>query len=199
MSLMQLTEPMSEAEMFFDSYLQKYIDKIIKIYKKANDYNDPEHDDYSRKLSQMHESTGNYVYNEYRKNHYYNNNLSSIFTILIQNAGRFAESFASDIIIDIEGIKRDLENIDEPITEPTVHIAAIRQSGVDGNGFYCANLENNKDSSYYRKIFMVCLIPAAMLTDAEYKKNDVHAYLIDITYDFYSHTSDMQKHLRDLR
>lgn len=70
-------------------------------------------------------------------------NYSSILTDLIHDAGRWCESYASDLFIlwncDIE---KNLTN--DEWKGGTYHFG-FRQMGVDGDGFY----ENNKDTPYY--------------------------------------------------
>ena len=74
-------------------------------------------------------------------------NLSTIATLLIQNVGRFAESYASDFVISWDVVRDIVKN-------------AIRRSGVDGNNYLMSNLRNtfNKFTGFsrpedkYRKI-----------------------------------------------
>lgn len=92
-------------------------------------------------------------------------NISSILTRIIQETGRFAERFASDVLYDIDTIRVLCENtysLEEDIDE--VFGLGIRQSGVDGNNFLLSRLESSvrgPKSGYvfpehiYRKILAV--------------------------------------------
>lgn len=85
-------------------------------------------------------------------------NLSTIATLLIQNVGRFAESYASDFVISWD-VVRDIVRNAEPGTS-YIEVFAIRRSGVDGNNYLMSNLRNtfNKFTGFsrpedkYRKI-----------------------------------------------
>lgn len=87
-----------------------------------------------------------------------NINMSSIYTELIQNTGRFCEQYASDLLIDIDRVKAILATPVDTDTEDYI-VFALRQSGVDSNSYVSANLENygRKDSGwiglYYRRIY----------------------------------------------
>lgn len=62
-------------------------------------------------------------------------NDSSILTRLIQEAGRFCESFASDLFIDWNGVQRWIENAAAAVDDSAVFLFGFRQMGVDGNSF----------------------------------------------------------------
>lgn len=85
-------------------------------------------------------------------------NLSTIATLLIQNVGRFAESYASDFVISWD-VVRDIVKNAEPGTS-CIEVFAIRRSGVDGNNYLMSNLRNTcnrftgfaRPEAKYRKI-----------------------------------------------
>ena len=129
---------------------------------------------------------------------YYEINLSTEFTKLIQDSGRFAENFASDILIDIDSIENQLKNRNEILTEPFAQMIAIRQSGVDGTGFYVANLQQNTNSDHYRKIYIFLIIPTEGYSDDRIGSRIITC-LKDITNDYYSQASDLQKYLNKIR
>lgn len=91
-------------------------------------------------------------------------NVSDIATILIQNVGRFCESYASDFLITWETVQSLINNKQLAVQDLTdkestqdIIIFAIRKRGVDGNGYLINNLENYADTpgritEYYRKI-----------------------------------------------
>lgn len=75
-------------------------------------------------------------------------NMSSTYTRLIQEAGRWCEYYASDIIICINDISK---RIDENKL-PEDMILGFRESGVDFDGM----VENNLSISYYyRKVLKI--------------------------------------------
>lgn len=97
-------------------------------------------------------------------------NASSILTKLIQDAGRFAESYASDLFILWESFMDTLKKLDKEIclTETAfVTSFGIRRFGVDGNYYLMQRLAEtvNGPGSYvgsyvhaehvYRKIFFL--------------------------------------------
>lgn len=93
-------------------------------------------------------------------------NTSSILTKLIQDTGRFAESYASDLFISWESFMETLKKLDKEIclTETTfVTSFGIRRFGVDGNYYLMQRLAEtvNGPGSYvhaehvYRKIFLL--------------------------------------------
>lgn len=102
------------------------------------------------------------------KEQIFSSNLSTEYTILIQNAGRWCERFASDILIDIKTIEEWLENVydeckdfDDEILEKSF-LFGFRQDGVDHNAFISYNVEENAYMSprikpnYYRAIYELC-------------------------------------------
>lgn len=80
-------------------------------------------------------------------------NLSSEFTILIQNAGRWCEHYASDILIDIDAVKHLIDNwLDETSKELEFKfLFGFRQSGVDSESFITARWDNRFNE--YRAIY----------------------------------------------
>lgn len=70
-----------------------------------------------------------------------NINISSILTRIIQETGRFAELYASDVLYDIDRIRTLCEN-NYPLEEDIDEICGIgiRGSGVDGNSFLLPRL-----------------------------------------------------------
>ena len=72
-------------------------------------------------------------------------NTSSILTRLIQAAGRYCESYASDLFIDWKILEENLENPD--YTGGRL-LFGFRESGVDGNSFILSRYNN--DGKYAR-------------------------------------------------
>lgn len=89
-----------------------------------------------------------------------NINMSSIYDVLIKNTGHWCEHYASDILCDIEEIKKVITDND---TKQAIIVSAIRESGVDSNCIMADRLSMEKVpfttiNDYYRKIFGVKII-----------------------------------------
>ena len=88
-------------------------------------------------------------------------NMSDIITLLVQEAGRYAERYASDVVISINSMMNDLN------TNPWEHIGetylfGIRRNGVDHLEFVRCQMESDINNfshfdEYYRKIYAVKL------------------------------------------
>lgn len=89
-------------------------------------------------------------------------NMSSIYTRLIQETGRFVERFASDLLLDIEHLK----DVMEKVRPGTAQIVAIgcRRDGVDGNAFIIQRLRDTRRcisdpfvymEHVYRRLFLI--------------------------------------------
>ena len=93
-------------------------------------------------------------------------NMSSIYTKLIQEAGRFCDAYASDLLYDINTIEECIE-----MQKSTTRYIAFRKYGVDGNSsieirtpygmaeyraIYQVNIEFS-DDNYYDKTIIVRL------------------------------------------
>ena len=106
-------------------------------------------------------------------------NTSGILTELIQNAGRFCQSYASDLFIDWESIQGYLNKLVYNNNNNTseLFIMGIRKNGIDGIRFTysrAADFHKNDTSmyDYYSKIY-------ALRIDVD--NNDVKITLKDIT------------------
>ena len=73
-------------------------------------------------------------------------NYSSILTKLIQLAGQYCESYASDLFID-------WRSIDESLRDGSIksysHLFGFREMGVDHNGFIFSRADNSHRYSHY--------------------------------------------------
>lgn len=77
-------------------------------------------------------------------------NWSSIKTKLIQLSGRFCDSFASDIVIDINSIQKKMDK--NELKDGDFFLFGFREMGVDHNSFIeCKNV--NELKSEYREIW----------------------------------------------
>lgn len=74
-------------------------------------------------------------------------NTSSIFSKLITFTGRFCESYASDIFLDLLDVYNYLEH---GLCEDKIWLFGIRQMGVDHAAFV---LNNSNNLAQYRAIF----------------------------------------------
>lgn len=109
----------------------------------------------------------------------YDGNISDIISTLIQDCGRFTESYNSDLFITLQSMHKELEHRDAPITEPMLYVYAIRQSGVDSNEFMFNRINEYKDephalNDYYRRIYLVYLIPESCITN---NKSDTRLFV----------------------
>lgn len=88
-----------------------------------------------------------------------NINLSRIYDILIYNAGRFTERFASDLIIDIHTLEKAI--YENPLENKNrIFLFGMRRDGVDHNNYIYSNAESHAHqagylNTYYRKILAV--------------------------------------------
>lgn len=85
----------------------------------------------------------------------YDINYSSILTRLIQEAGRWCESYASDLFIDWEVI---VEHLKEQDYTGGKYLFGFRQCGVDGNSFVLSRLNNGESREIYRAIWLLNII-----------------------------------------
>lgn len=125
-------------------------------------------------------------------------NLSSLWTRLIQDTGRFAERFASDLLFNIDQIEEILSF--RPIDGPEHHLVmiGIRRDGVDGNAFVESRILDNYHGKplpmvsvdhIYRKLYCVD-IEISPNTDTAF-----HVRLIDLTdILFYPTKEDIEHH-----
>ena len=78
----------------------------------------------------------------------YDVNYSGILSRLIQEAGRFCESFASDLFIDWQAVLRFIERAEEGDSKS--YLFGFRQSGVDHDAFIFSYYEEAKAYASYR-------------------------------------------------
>ena len=83
-----------------------------------------------------------------------NCNFSSEWSRLINEAGRWCESYASDILIDFESIKAYLERLKSgEESEGREFWFGFRQMGVDGLSFIQSRTEREYASHVYRAVW----------------------------------------------
>lgn len=77
-------------------------------------------------------------------------NYSSILTKLIQEAGRWCESYASDLFCDWMVLMKKLS--DEAYKGETC-LFGFRKMGVDHNAYILSRLDNGSPTDYYRSVW----------------------------------------------
>ena len=83
-----------------------------------------------------------------------NCNFSSEWSRLINEAGRWCESYASDILIDFESVKAYLERLKNgEESEGREFWFGFRQMGVDGLSFIQSRTEREYASHVYRAVW----------------------------------------------
>lgn len=91
-----------------------------------------------------------------------NINLSSIATTLIQETGRWCESYASDFIITWDAVRDAVtKHLQTPeILSADVFTFGIRRNGVDHNEYIASRLYNGIDfnTETYRKVYAVQIL-----------------------------------------
>ena len=80
-------------------------------------------------------------------------NYSGILSQLIQEAGRYCESFASDLFIDWESVRDYIEEAEDE--DAHTFLFGFRQRGVDGASFIFSRYESEGDyaKSNYRSLW----------------------------------------------
>lgn len=114
-------------------------------------------------------------------------NMSTILTILIQHTGRFAEYYASDLLLD-------LREVDKLISQPvdfddSIVTFAIRRSGVDHNRWFMTRLTTRlaagmgskqvAPSSKYRSVLALRIVVIGEQVFAELKDITDECIVID--------------------
>lgn len=123
-------------------------------------------------------------------------NTSDIATVLIQYCGRFAERYASDMLITWDEVRKLIEARD--ISEPEEHIICfgIRKNGVDSNSFIMQRLKHtvtplmnyvNVDCIYRSILALEIKITPP---DENYPFGNIVMTLKDITNDIYKIEDD---------
>lgn len=104
----------------------------------------------------------------------FNINISSPLTVLIQTAGKYCESFASDVLYEIESIKKFISQ-PPAAGEEKMFVMGFRKSGVD-HEIYIRN--SQVSGLIYRKI----LVLKVKCTESELMTyNKLNVELKDIT------------------
>lgn len=103
-------------------------------------------------------------------------NLSSILTILIQTAGRYCESYASDLFIDWEEVKKFI-NFPPVAGNQKLFIFGFRRNGVDHETYV---LNSSTSGSRYRKVFA---LKVSCLHEGSCQCNKLIITLKDLTND----------------
>ena len=118
-------------------------------------------------------------------------NMSSIYTTLIHEAGRWVERYASDLLFDIKAIDEAIKK--NPVESRQVVAIGLRKDGCDGNSFVISRLRDTKrplisyvnPEQVYRKLFLVEI-------DKD-KSNEVYVELHNVTTDLRSLAQEDEK------
>ena len=105
-------------------------------------------------------------------------NMSSIYTKLIQEAGRYCDFYASDLLFDIDKIHQIIQSGESG----TVYIG-FRDSGVDGNQ-YISVKEPSAISSEYHAIYRVEI----KQTEDDYYERKIIVTLNKVWYNHVMHS-----------
>lgn len=85
-------------------------------------------------------------------------NLSSLFSLLIREAGRLCDNYASDMFYDLKQLHEDLYGDNSVLFEQEEYqtVVGIRDSGVDGESFMVSHMNSEDTFTYrYREIFLI--------------------------------------------
>lgn len=87
--------------------------------------------------------------------------LSGLFTLLIKEAGRLCDDYASDMFYDLQELYRDLNGNDAVLFEQDTYrkVIGIRECGVDGEQFVSARAEQEGCVYHYRTIYLITVTP----------------------------------------
>lgn len=118
-----------------------------------------------------------------------NANISSILTAVIQDTGRFAERFASDVLYTLDHLREiasEKFECDRPLDE--VVLIGIRASGVDHNEFVMSRLLDTRrgpaDYVYPDHVYRRILAIRVQITPGENRFSaDVRFTLRDLTHE----------------
>lgn len=124
-------------------------------------------------------------------------NFADIYSLLITDTGRYTERYASDILIDINSMERDICNNLETVND-NVYMFGIRRDGVDHFDYIKSNMIDYMNNhayirEYYRKIYAI-KINTEFISDRAY----VTATLKDITADVAQATWKLQSIRKEL-
>lgn len=106
-------------------------------------------------------------------------NMSSIYTKLIQEAGRYCDFYASDMLYDIDKIHTIIQSGESGI----VYIG-FRDNGVDGNDYISVREPEEIDSVYHA----IYRVEIAQTEDDYYERK----IIVTLNKVYYSHTKHSQ-------
>ena len=92
--------------------------------------------------------------------------LAGLFTLLIKEAGRLCDNYASDMFIDLQTLHKDLNGTTSVLFEQETYqyVVGIRDMGVDSESFVKCHAEREECSYAYREMFLITVTP-----DEKYK------------------------------
>lgn len=122
-----------------------------------------------------------------------NLNMSSINSLLIKQAAKHCEHYASDVVIDINAMERKILELAEgaikgkttaPVTE--CQFFGFRDMGVDGTTFVCSRLEDVDDYGEIAKFYKALYVAEISVGNPKgyyptYVDAEVHFYGFEFT------------------
>lgn len=92
--------------------------------------------------------------------------LSGLFSLLIKEAGRLCDNYASDMFIDLQTLYKDLNGTTSVLFEQETYqyVIGIRDMGVDSERYVKCNAEREDCTYAYREMFLITVTP-----DEKYK------------------------------
>lgn len=154
----------------------------LKYDKQLEDDEQLHKDDYTYRSPHRPLFRENGLYTQ--TNHELNINLSSMETFLIQQVGRFCDSYASDFLISWNTIRKILEN-PCPIQKTHYDFIGIREQGVDHLAYVisrCTSSSPEYLKAYYRKLYAVRI---------RHRKRDNEKYAIYVNIEIRDFTSEV--------
>lgn len=93
--------------------------------------------------------------------------LSGLFSLLIKEAGRLCDDYASDMFYDLQDLYRDLNGNDAVLFKQKTYrnVVGIRDMGVDHETFVSLRAEQEGCTYHYRAIYLIMVTPDEQYED----------------------------------
>ena len=94
--------------------------------------------------------------------------LAGLFNLLIKEAGRLCDDYASDMFYDLQDLYRDLHGNDAVLFEKETYrnVIGIRENGVDHEDFIRVRAEAESCTYHYRAIYLITVTPDEKYPDS---------------------------------
>lgn len=88
-------------------------------------------------------------------------NLSGLFSLLIKEAGRLCDGYASDMFYDLKGLYEDLHGENSVLCEQETYrnVVGIRDYGCDHEAFMLTRTNDDSFTYCYREILLITVTP----------------------------------------